>query len=522
MPAPCHEPPRSGGDSTLPSPSGRRVGESVARGPKAGRDATFTAAIRDACTVASLPPAPIRAAASEPLRRFLQAARGAGLRVSAAEGIDAARAVDLVGFSDRTMLKDTLGLVLAKTADEKVLYDETFELYFQRDEFFDGNDPETKPSLEAQSLRQWTPDGLHEMGSLGGQSQSLSELLESDERAVLAMAMEIAAHESGIEKIRYLTQKNVYVRQIMNRMGLRDVQQVMEALLASGTADASARARRLEGQVERLWDSARDFVERSLLLFARGETEQRRERLLKSARLVNLDRHQLDRTRVLVRQMAKRLATRYARVRRRRQRGQLDVRRTLRRNMSWGGIPFITTWKQKRIEKARVMVLCDVSGSVAWVSQFLLMFLYALTEVLSDIRSFAYSGSLMEVSDILENQPIDEAITRIMTLMGFGSSNYGNAFADFEDGWMKHVTNKTTVIILGDARGNGTDPRTDIVGRLSRRAKRIIWLNPEFRSSWGTGDSDIYRYAPYCSLVRVCSTLNDLERVMTDLLERAD
>ena len=84
---------------------------------------------------------------------------------------------------------------------------------------------------------------------------------------------------------------------------------------------------------------------------------------------------------------------------------------------------------------------------------------------------------------------------------------------------MKDVTNKTSVIILGDARGNGTDPRTDIVALMAKRAKRIIWLNPEFRSSWGTGDSDMYRYAPYCSLVRVCSSLNDLERVITDLLE---
>ena len=223
--------------------------------------------------------------------------------------------------------------------------------------------------------------------------------------------------------------------------------------------------------------------------------------------------------RILVRQMAKRLATRYATVRRKRLRGQLDVRRTLRRNMSWGGIPFITVWKQKRIEKARVMVLCDVSGSVAWIAQFLLMFLYALTEALSDIRSYAYSDSLIEISDIMEKEPIDDAIDHVLALMGFGTSNYGNAFADFEKGWMSHVTNKTTVIILGDARGNDTDPRTDILGRVSKRAKKIIWLNPELRSTWGAGDSDIYRYAPFCDLVRVCSTLNDLERVITDLLD---
>ena len=217
-----------------------------------------------------------------------------------------------------------------------------------------------------------------------------------------------------------------------------------------------------KGRSKQLRDAVRDFVERNLLLYAKGETEKFREELLKSTRLSNLERRDLDRMRVLVRQMAKKLAARYAKTRRRRLRGQLDTRRTLRRNMGWGGIPFITVWKQKRIEKPRVMVLCDVSGSVAAMSQFLLMFMYAINEALSDIRSFAFAGSLMEVSEILEKEPVEEAISKIMPLIGFGSSNYGNSFADFEDGWMQFVTNKTTVIILGDARGNRTDPRTDV------------------------------------------------------------
>jgi uncharacterized protein with von Willebrand factor type A (vWA) domain len=219
--------------------------------------------------------------------------------------------------------------------------------------------------------------------------------------------------------------------------------------------------------------------------------------------------------------MARRLAARYAKTRRRRLRGQLDVRRTLRRNMGWGGVPFVTVWKQKRIEKPRVMVLCDVSGSVAAMAQFLLMFLYALNEALKDIRSFAFASSLMEVSDILESEPIEAAIAKIMQAIGFGSSNYGNSLADFEDGWERYVSNKTTIIILGDARGNRTDPRTDIMQRLSQRAKRIIWLNPEFRSAWGTGDSDMFRYSPYCNVVTVCNTLRHLERVATDLLKDA-
>jgi uncharacterized protein with von Willebrand factor type A (vWA) domain len=166
-------------------------------------------------------------------------------------------------------------------------------------------------------------------------------------------------------------------------------------------------------------------------------------------------------------------------------------------------------------------VLCDVSGSVAAMAQFLLMFMYSVNEALSDIRSFAFAGSLAEVSDILEKHPVEDAITQIMSTIGYGSSNYGNSFADFADGWMKYVTNKTTIIILGDARGNRTDPRTEIMSEMSQRAKRIIWLNPEYRSSWGTGDSDMYRYAPFCNLVTMCSTLRHLERVISDILEDA-
>ena len=454
------------------------------------------------------------APASEPLRRFLQVARGAGLRVSAAEGIDAARAVKMIGYTDREILKDTLGMILAKTPDEKAAYDEAFELFFKRDEFSGKSDEEETPPRFGDSQSQGNE-------GMGGEGSGLGPLLEQDDRAALATAMEKAARESGVENIRFFTQKNLYARRILDRMGLRQVERDMEALRQTGTPEGLGRAQFLEGRVDQLRDSVRDFVERNLLLFAKGDSEKFREELLKSARLSNLERRDLDRMRVLVRQMAKKLAARYAKTRRRRLRGQLDVRRTLRKNMGWGGIPFITVWKQKRIEKPRVMVLCDVSGSVAPMSQFLLMFLYALNEALSDIRSFAFAGSLIEVSEILEKQPVEQAITEIMETIGFGSSNFGNSFADFEDGWMQHVSNKTTIIILGDARGNRTDPRTDIVARMSQRSKRIIWLNPEYKSAWGTGDSDMYRYAPFCNLVTVCNTLRHLERAITDILDNA-
>ena len=459
-----------------------------------------------------------QATASEPVRRFLQVARGAGLRVSAAEGIDAVRALDIVGFADRAVLKDTLALVLAKTPEEKALFEACFDLYFKRDAFAA---PDT---AEPEALEPFPPQGTIPVGEGArgqGAGTTLTHMLQEEDQAALAAAMEQAAHESALENIRFFTQKNLYVRRILDRMGLRALERDIEALRHRGDEDALRLATHLENRVALLRDAVRDFVERHLVLFARGDTERLREELLKTTRFSNLERRDLERMRVLVRALAKKLVARYARTRRRRLRGYLDVRRTIRRNMGWGGVPFVTAWKQRRIDKPRVMVVCDVSGSVAPMAQFLLMFLYAVHEALSDIRSFAFAGSLIEVSEVMEKHEIEAAVDEIMRTIGYGSSNYGNSLQDFEDGWGKLVTNRTTIIILGDARGNHTDPRTDIMARLTQRAKRIIWLNPEYRSAWGTGDSDMYRYAPFCNLVTVCNTLRHLERVVTDLLQEA-
>ena len=437
---------------------------------------------------------------TEPLRRFFAAARGAGVRISPAESIEAVRAVGVVGYADRAVLRDTLGLVLAKTPEEKAALAECFDLYFKRDDL----DLADEPTPEAAA-----PDVEGEI------SGGLAQMLRSGDAAALAASMELAGEAAGLPNIRFFTQRNLYARRVLDLMGLRALEHEIATLEEAGSPEAA----RLEDAVSALRGQVRDFVERNLLLFAREETEEFREELLKSTRLSNLDRRDYERMRILVRAIAKKLAARYARPRRRRLRGQLDIRRTMRRNMGWGGIPFITAWKEKRIEKPRVVVLCDVSGSVAAMAQFLLMFLYALNEALADIRSFAFAGSLIEVSDILEAEPIETAIATIMSRIGFGSSNYGNSLADFEDGWMSIVARKTTVLILGDARGNRTDPRVDILQRISTRAKRVVWLNPEYRAAWGTGDSDMFRYAPHCQMLRACSTLKDLERVVTDLLE---
>jgi uncharacterized protein with von Willebrand factor type A (vWA) domain len=254
------------------------------------------------------------------------------------------------------------------------------------------------------------------------------------------------------------------------------------------------------------------------LLYGREESENLRNEILRNAPLARIEPRQVEQMRALIRQIARRLRERYSKPRKRQRRGHLDVRRTIRRNVAWGSVPFLTAWKRRHRDKPEIVAICDVSGSVARVSDFFLLLIHSLHEVVSDVRSFAFSSHLIEVSRILDTKSPEEAMKDIMTLVGYGSSDYGNSFADFEDNWMNALTPKTTVIVLGDARSNNLDPRADILRRISERCKRLVWLNPEGRMAWGWGDSEMPRYAAFCSVVRQCATAKQLERAVSDIV----
>jgi uncharacterized protein with von Willebrand factor type A (vWA) domain len=443
-----------------------------------------------------------------PLLAFVRAAREAGVRISPAETMDALKAADVVGYGDRIALKDALSLALAKSAEEKERLSDCFDVFFSRHE------PAATAPDEPEQPESQTADGAEpppEPGELG----ALAEALTTGDRAALAQAIEAAAAATGLANIRVFTQAGLFTRRMLEQMGLERLEADIEALEArrpGGGETLRQAANALRGRV-------RQRVEQDLTLYARAACERLREDVLRNVRMSQIDRRDLDRMRKLVRDMARRLRDRHARQRKRRERGQLDTRRTIRRNAGWGGVPFVTVWKQKKLDRPRLVVLCDVSGSVAAVSEFLLTFLYALSDVLNDIRSFAFAGEMVEVSEILDQKPVDEAVTEILRQVGYGSSDYGQSLVDFEQGWMQAVTNRTTVLILGDARGNYADPRTDVLRRISERAKRVIWLNPEYRVTWGTGDSEMPRYSPYCHVVAECGTLNQLGRVVSDLMK---
>lgn len=203
------------------------------------------------------------------------------------------------------------------------------------------------------------------------------------------------------------------------------------------------------------------------------------------------------------------------------QRGLLDVRRTLARNIRHDGILFEPQWRSKRIDRPNVVVVCDVSGSVRAYAKFLLLFLYSLADVLPRVRSFAFSYRLGEVTELFRQHDFDDAVAATLETLGMGSTDYGLAFEELERLCYDSVDHRTTLIVLGDARSNYAEPRADILKRFSERVRQVIWLNPEFAGRWGSGDSVMPRYKPYCTVAETTRTIDDLERVVERLLKRA-
>jgi uncharacterized protein with von Willebrand factor type A (vWA) domain len=455
----------------------------------------------------------------ENLHRFFRAARGAGVRLSPAESIDAMRAVAKVGFTDRAILRDTFLLTLAKTQDEKKALGDCFDL------FFDSPEPQSLPEdgkadeqdAEGSNAASDSPDSPGDTSGGGEQAEGLGQLAQmllAQDRNQISAALANAASAASLSDIRYFTQRGIFSGRILDQMGIQRLRDDLDNL----TATNPALAERLTNALDGLRGTVRDTVSQALMLYGREESENLRNEILRNAPLSRIEPRQVEQMRHLIRQIARRLRERYSKPRKRQRRGHLDVRRTIRRNAAWGGVPFLTAWKRRHRDRPKIVALCDVSGSVARVSDFFLLLIHSLHEVVDDVRSFAFSGHLIEVSDILESKSPEEAMAEIMSKVGFGSSDYGSSLADFEDEWMSAITPQTTVIVLGDARSNNLDPRADILRRIAERSKRLVWLNPEGRMAWGWGDSEMPRYSTFCTVVRQCATAKQLERAVSDIV----
>ncbi len=175
-------------------------------------------------------------------------------------------------------------------------------------------------------------------------------LLNPDPSAIAA-AIATASSAAALSEIRYFTQRGLFSSRILDLMGIARLRDDLDGL----TANNPALAERLAAATEALRDNVRDAVSQALLLFGREEAENLRNEILRNAPLARIEPRQIEQMRALIRQIARRLRERYSKPRKRQRRGHLDVRRTIRRNAAWGGIPFLTAWKRRHRDKPRIV-----------------------------------------------------------------------------------------------------------------------------------------------------------------------
>ena len=439
------------------------------------------------------------------LAGYVRALRAAGAEASTAETIDAARAVALLGYADRDTLKAALGVALAKSEAEKQIHERVFELYFQAP-------AEGAAQREAEASPAATGDA---------EVDALLTLAAGDAGA-RQLALARAAREAGVDDIRFASQAAYLTQRLLQAMGIAPLEARLLQRLEDGSPGAAEEAAALGRARDALRREARAVVDQRFELYGRPATEAFMTEVTVQRPLGRMAPAEMERMKAAVARMARRLAAHHARRQRVQLRGQLDMRRTLRANAGHDGVPFTLAYRTRRRDKPRIVAVCDVSGSVAAQVRFLLLFLYALHDVVGELRSFAFSNRLLEVSAPLESLPFDDAMALILKEAGSGSTDYGQAWADLHARHLEHIDRRTTLIVLGDGRSNGTPPRLDLFAQLADRAKRVIWLCPEAPGRWGSGDSVLLRYRPYCNSLTHCATAADLERTLDEILESYD
>jgi uncharacterized protein with von Willebrand factor type A (vWA) domain len=478
------------------------------------------------------------------------------VRISTAETLDAFNAVELVGYEDREFLRRTLSLVLPKTADEKETFDNCFEQFFSFEDVR-GDRQEGGTNADGEPAEGEEAGGDGEGGGAGGESQpgqrasggkgkakkknknslieeeeeedlgpgamsepgsELGQLLMNNSKVELSVAMAAAGEAVDLRSIQVFTQKGLYTRKIMEEMGLGPLNREIGDLKESRKITDRRLGQELRRRRDWLREQVRDHVEKQFLLHADATGKRLREDLLRRVKLSNVEHRSFRLIQELVYKMAKKLAALHSRRKKVFKRGALNLPRTLRHNMSYDGAIFDLHWKSVKVDRPKVFAICDVSGSVANYARFMLMFLYSLEEVMPKVRSFAFSSDLAEVTELFERNKIEDAIAKTLRDYSGGSTDYGQALVDFKKLCLDDVDNRTTIIILGDARNNYGDPKTEIMKELYDRCKRLIWLNPEPRNSWNVGDAEMKKYMAYCHQADECNSLMHLERVVGNLL----
>ena len=434
------------------------------------------------------------------IARFVAGLRASGVRVSIAESQDAWQAVAHLGVANRDAFRLSLRSTLIKEAVDIPIFEELFPLYFGLDSPPLLN-PQAELSPEEQSMLQQA------LRALAGDLEELLSWLLSGQGPTEEELQDLA-EQAGMDMANAPYQSRWYARRMQRLLGWEHLQEVLDPLweLLAQQGMSPQSIEQLKAQVAENMGTLQEQLEgfagrqiRDNIAEQRQESRQSVHDLMQRP-FGSLSQTELDVLREQVRRLAARLRSRAALRQKRGKQGKLDPKATIRANLRYGGVPLDLRFRQRRL-KPKLVVFLDVSTSMRPVSEFFLRLLYELQDQIQKTRSFAFIDHLEDVTDDMTTLRVEEAILSVLAKLpsGYYNTDLGGSLRQFAAGYMDAVDSRTTVIVLGDGRNNYNDPALDVLGDIKRRARRVIWMNPEYPAQWGAGDSDMLEYVPLCS-----------------------
>ncbi len=457
--------------------------------------------------------------------------RRVGISVSVGEHLDAARALAAIPLADREVVRASMQCALVKRAEQLDAFNLLFDLHFGGT---GGHGPDPFGTLSADELE-----------------TALRSALQSGDAAVLrALADEYVQRYAGLEPGAPVAGvfAMIAATEAANLDAIRaDLQAAADAGQAAGPGDAGAgggaggsgsepgsaagaigeRLARAEADrtIDRFRAELQAAIRRALVADrgARAVSATMRVRLAQDVQIATASPAELEAVVAAIGPLAHRLSKILAQQEYRRRR--LSVRRTLHLAMGTGGVPFRIGTEPAQPPKPEIVVLCDVSGSVATFSRFTLNLLIALDSRLSRLRAFSFVDGLADITELVgearaAGRQLSQAEAARGAVRWTGSSDYGHVLREFASEHARHFTRRTVVLVVGDARSNYLDPAPAALATVSERVGKLYWLNPEPRRYWNTGDSVMERYAPLCAQVRECATLRQIADFVQSLAVR--
>lgn len=471
------------------------------------------------------------------LTGFITELRSAGLPVSLTENLDAMEAIQHIPIEDREAFKYALGATLVKNHAHWRSFETVFEVYFslrgpqyQISENGDADDLWREMQEQMQQGEGRGAGGA--MNSLTPEEmmQLLMQALRSGDQALMrALAKQAVNRFAGMEPGRPVGGTYYLYRTLRNLDLDSMLEKLMEASRQEVGGDLTSLEERLErdehqSNIEKFKQEVEAEIRRRLVADRGAEAMAKtlRKPLPEDVEFMHASREEMAGLKKALQPLTRKLAAKLARKRKHGRKGPLDFRNTVRHSLSYGGVPAEPKFKFPRPAKPELMVVADISGSVAAFARFTLMLVYAIQGQFSKVRSFVFIDGIDEVTEFFRaTEDVSEAIARINTeadvIWVDGHSDYGHAFEVFWNKYGKDITSRTTVLLLGDARNNYHASQSWVVKEMKQKARHVYWLNPEPRSYWNTGDSIVGEYGSFTDGVYECRNLRQLESFVEKL-----